>query len=98
MSAMSAGTCKMMSYVEMLTALASVINLSAVSIERFGPLFGKLKEQYSQPIGPRNARGRKCNSGWSDMESMNWKTASGNRKAEGVNTVPFIYFETDLIW
>jgi hypothetical protein len=35
MSAMSAGTCKMMSYVEMLTALASVINLSAVSIERY---------------------------------------------------------------
>ena len=35
MSAMSAGTCKMMSYVEMLTALASVINLSAVSIERW---------------------------------------------------------------
>jgi hypothetical protein len=38
MSAMSAGTCKMMSYVEMLTALASVINLSAVSIERSSTL------------------------------------------------------------
>ena len=31
----TAPVCKMISYVEMLTALASVINLSAVSLERF---------------------------------------------------------------
>ena len=32
----TAPVCKMISYVEMLTALASVINLSAVSMERWG--------------------------------------------------------------